>query len=85
MVKRKADQSLDDWLREGEEVARLNRAAIVVTSEPPSQVACPVTDKVLPGEVNGAEVVTSVEEGSAEGEASNWFWELLANAGYETW
>ena len=85
MVKRKADQSLDDWLREGEEIARLNRAAIVVTSEPHSQEVDPVTDKVSPGEVNGAEVVTAVEGGSAEGEASNWFWELLANAGYEIW
>ena len=83
MVKRKADQSLDDWLKAGEEVARLNREAALATSEQYSRGLEPAADKVLAEGVNESEPAAMVEGGSAKGEACNWFWELLANVGYE--
>ena len=83
MVKRKADQSLEDWLKVGEEVARLNREAALATSEQYSRGLEPAADKVLAEGVNESEPAAMVEGGSAEGVACNWFWELLANVGYE--
>ena len=63
MVKRKADQSLDDWLKAGEEVARLSRVAALAANEQYSGGLEPVADKVLTAGVNESEPVAMVEGG----------------------
>ena len=98
MVKRKANVSVDDWLGERvtpsrlipstpaaveEELTTTNLPALVPTTIPASApvVANPPTNDVPaePVAATGGDVAVS------QGEAAKWFWELLAQAGYEQW
>ena len=80
MVKRKAIESVDAWLKEGEAAAA---AKPTTPKKTPKTVDLPT---VAIGQASVAE--NEVAESPAEvavtsEEAANWFWNLLEQAGYE--
>ena len=83
MVKRKAPDIVDDWLREGELAAaamQVNIEAIPKAVTPlPLPTVEPNTVQVAGGDV----AVASTEVAVTTEEAANWFWGLLVQAGYE--
>lgn len=109
MPKRKAIQSIDAWLREGDVALEASRAGrivegqvnsiqleptadqvpVVVTPNPRDLTADPVvTDNELTiaGEVAApAEVEPATTVAIDEEVAAAWFWDLLAQSGYELW
>ena len=121
MPKRKSEQSIDEWLREGAVAAEANRALAepsnhkeashagptagvpqdTVVTEPQTEeghvVATPVHVTGLPTEVAttsafplNVEVATGVviqtgDVAITQEDVANWFWSLLAQAGYECW
>ena len=83
MVKRKAEISLDEWLRQGTlyaEVSRVGAATAVVQGVAESShghEGAPLKEGTVASLNTLAE---PVEQGAAE-----WFWELLSQCGYELW
>ena len=121
MPKRKAEQSVDEWLEEGLVAAEANRMMVepssrereshtgptveatqkTVVIEPRTEVG---STGVHPAHVAGliaeaattngppteAEVATGVvnptgDVAITQGDAADWFWNLLAQSGYERW
>ena len=97
MVKRKAEISLDEWLIQS---ARLGATTTNKTAETPAdQPHNPVpalveaSSESEPHQSAAAELVVSPTTGEgehahvtgAEGEAHEWFWRLLEQAGFEHW
>ena len=85
MVKRKANASLDDWLRS--RVAAPEPQLVVEVAAEEGIAA--VEDSTTP-EVQSATTVEPVTENNAdvatsEQDASEWFWSLLESLGYELW
>ena len=85
MVKRKATQNLDEWLRAGELASAAKRseaqAQVQVAGDLPSssiKVADPSKAKIFSA-VGPAEVEVTRED------AASWFWSLLSQAGFELW
>ena len=80
MVKRKATESVDEWLKEGEAVAA---AKPTTPQKAPETVDLPTVEigqtSVAENEVaeSPADVAVTSEE------AADWFWNLLEQAGYE--
>ena len=98
MVKRKANVSVDDWLGERVTPSRIIPATTVAVEEELTSTSQPVpVPTTVPASVPVA-INPQTNEAPAEpvaatcgdvavnqGEAAEWFWELLAQAGYERW
>ena len=80
MVKRKAIDSVDEWLKEGELAASSRQARIETTPQAVAGRLLP-TAELVQVQVAGA----SHDMAVSTKEAANWFWELLGRAGYELW
>ena len=98
MVKRKANVSVDDWLGERATPSRIipsTPAAVEEELTPTSlpvpvptttPASAPVAANPPTNEVPAEPVATTVGDVAVgQGEAAEWFWELLAQAGYERW
>ena len=83
MVKRKAETNLDEWLERGVLYAEANRArataaTVEEASEPsPAAVGVPLSEEA-------ASLPTTLAD-MAERDDADWFWDLLAQSGYERW
>ena len=65
MVKRKADQSLDEWLLEGELAAAERRANTQVDNQPDHPCVAAATESVVPSTVEGPSAAAPVAEGAS--------------------
>ena len=83
MVKRKAEITLDEWLSKGTLYAEVSK---VGTVEPINQQ---ITEPALGTEVTPLTAETAGPSEAmadlAEQSVAEWFWELLAQSGYELW
>ena len=85
MVKRKAEVSIDEWLRERgtqpDNCPEITAAAEGVPTRVDTPVATAVTESSPVELVSqaAADVATPIEE------EAGWFWELLKAVGYEVW
>ena len=97
MVKRKAAISLDEWLIQS---ARLEATTTTDSAKNPADQSCNPAPALVetspesePHPSAAAELVVSPTTGEgeqaqatvAEGEAHEWFWRLLEQAGFERW
>ena len=85
MVKRKAVDSLDEWLKEGELASAARRLNTENIAEVESQVPNPTAEDTTPQMAKGLPTVEPVGLKVSDDEAASWFWALLAQAGYELW
>ena len=85
MVKRKATESLDEWLLERRTTVEVPQPTTEVTSEP--RITSPLpTSETTPPQV-ASEPVTEAPAAAdvTEEGAADWFWSLLEHAGFERW
>lgn len=85
MVKRKADQSLDEWLLEGELAAAERRVNTHVDTQPDNPFISAATESVVPPTVEEPSAVAPITEEVSQEEAGRWFWSLLGQVGFELW
>ena len=85
MTKRKASVSLDEWLNDRRIVSEI-QSPVTEFSSDPRLTTPPPTAEASQLQVAG-EVTTesSKEVDTTEGKAAEWFWQLLAQAGFELW
>ena len=83
MVKRKAAITLDEWLSQGTLYANASRAGTV---EPINQqIAEPSLDTEVTPLTEATAGPSEAMADLAEQNDAAWFWELLAQCGYELW
>ena len=85
MVKRKANQSLDEWLLEGELAAAGRRSEQPIGTQPDITLSPPTAELVAPPEVVNPSVTIPMGVEVTHDEATRWFWSLLGQAGFELW
>lgn len=94
MVKRKAEVSLEEWLRGGPSNSEADPTATIAAEGTPStstnptvEVNCPIPTPEVPAEPVPAGPVTvpAAESGVSVEDKDHWFWVLLKEAGYERW
>ena len=100
MVKRKANVSIDDWLEEGVSLPRTSPVATITVEEGPAPAGPPIhapipapssppaaphtpANEVTAGSVPVATMGDDVAVNQEE--VAEWFWNLLAQSGYERW
>ena len=85
MVKRKASENIEEWLREGDTISATETPTSHIAPGPQLETVSP-TAEVSPVQVveeRPAVAPADVEVNATE--AANWFWELLAQVGFEIW
>ena len=80
MVKRKADKSLDEWVKEGEAIS----AATQTYAKTPIE-QCATAERVQPQVTTEPLAVAPADVAATEDEVADWFWALLEQSGYERW
>ena len=94
MVKRKAEVSLEEWLREGPSSPETGPTATVAAEGTPSasnnptvEANRPIPTPEVPTEPVPAGPVTApaAERGVSVEDKDHWFWVLLEESGYERW
>ena len=85
MVKRKAVDSLDEWLKEGELASAARRLNAESIAETESQIPSSTAEDITPQMDKGIPTLEPAELEVSGDEAASWFWSLLAQAGYELW
>ena len=85
MVKRKATTSLDEWLRESELASAARRTYTDVTTETDNLTPTPTAAGIPPRMTTETPTVETAEVEVACDEATNWFWKILEQSGYELW
>ena len=80
MVKRKANQSLDEWLRDGELAAVAKRSNTHIGNQPNTPLTPSATEVVASPKVAEPLVVVPVEVEVTHDEATRWFWSMLGQA-----
>lgn len=85
MVKRKAVDSLDEWLKKGELASAARRLDAESIAETESQIPSSTAEGITPQTAKGIPTVEPAELEVSSDEAANWFWSLLEQAGYELW
>ena len=85
MVRRKADKSLDECLKEGEAVSVANQPGTETSVEPCATPSSPTAKRVQPEVATEPSAVARAEVATTEDEAASWFWALLEQSGYERW
>ena len=83
MVKRKASDSVDDWLKEGELVAATRQINIKAIPEAVTPLPLPTVEPHTVQMAEGDVAAAVAKEEVTDTEAANWFWGLLVQAGYE--
>lgn len=83
MVKRKATESLDEWLKEGELAAAARRENTETVTETDNPVPNSTAESVPPHTANETPTVAPAEVEVSSDEASSWFWTILEQSGYE--
>lgn len=83
MVKRKAVTSIDEWLEEGVLYAEANQVRIAPVSVEEAPEPTPIVRRVLVGEE--ATLLPTVLADIIDLDNTEWFWNLLEQAGYERW
>lgn len=83
MTKRKAEISLDEWLGKGVLSAEASKA--IPTASTTEGVTESTTGAVRSPLNEEAVAVPTAMVDVAERDAAEWFWELLAQSGYEWW
>ena len=83
MVKRKAEISLDEWLRQGTLYAEVNRGGATTAGDQGVAESSHGHDGASLREGIAASPSPLAEP--VETNAADWFWELLSQAGYEVW
>lgn len=85
MTKRKTSVSLDEWLNDRRTGVEIQSPAIGSSADPSPSTPSPTA------EVGQLQLVSDVVTGSpkevatTESEVAEWFWQLLAQAGFEIW
>ena len=85
MVKRKAVDSLDEWLKKGELASAARRLDTEIVAEIDNQIPSSTAEGVPPQMTKGIPTVAPAEVEVSSDEAANWFWSILEQAGYELW
>ena len=85
MGKRKATESLDEWLHEGELAAAARRVNVEVAPEGDNTTVTPTAESVQPQVAKETPTAGPADAGVTDDEASNWFWAILEQSGYERW
>ena len=85
MVKRKATQNLDEWLREGELASAARRSETQTHAQVASDLSSSTTEIAGPPKVEGLSAVGPAEVEVTQDEAVSWFWSLLGQTGFELW
>ena len=85
MVKRKAANSLDEWLSEGDLASAAKQPNTEITTEPCTTPPPPTAEIVQPQVASEPSLVVTAKVDITEDEAANWFWSLLEQSGYERW
>ena len=84
MTKRKATNSLDEWLTERRVIAEVPIPAAEIPSEPSIAAPPPTAEASQPQltsePVSGVSAEVDITEVAAE-----WFWSLLDQCGFERW
>ena len=83
MVKQKTTDSVTDWLEEGELVAAARQTKAETTTEIVVAPALPIIETSPMQMAEGDVSVASNDVAVTHEEAANWFWNLLAQAGFE--
>ena len=85
MVKRKATESLDEWLHKGELAAAARRVSSEIAPEWDNTTVIPTAEKVQPQVATENPTVGPTDAGVTDDGASDWFWAILGQSGYELW
>ena len=83
MVKKKAPDSVDDWLREGELTASSRQPNLETTPESTAALPLPIAEDTHLQVAEDNVAMASAEVGVTLEEAAIWFWDLLVPAGFE--
>ena len=85
MVKRKASESIDEWLKEGESASVARQQTTEIATEPNPALPSPTVESVPPQVTEEAVAVAPADVEVTDDEAANWFWSLLEQSGYKRW
>ena len=85
MVKRKATDSVDEWLKEGELATSSRQANLEPTPEAVAALPLPIGEDIRVQVAEDDVAMASTDVAATHEEAANWFWDLLVRAGYESW
>lgn len=85
MVKRKATQNLDEWLRAGELASAAKRSEAQTHVQVASDLPSLTTKAVDPSKVEVLSAVGPAEVEVTREDDARWFWSLLGQAGFELW
>ena len=85
MVKRKATQDLDEWLREGEIASAARRSATQPDTQSIKAFPISTAEGAVPPKVEELPAVVPAEVEVTQEEAASWFWSLLGQTGFELW
>ena len=85
MVKRKATNSPDEWLIEGELASATTQPGSEIAIEPCTTVPSPAAEIIQPQVASDPSVVVPAERAITETKVARWFWSVLAQAGYKCW
>ena len=85
MVKRKASESIDAWLQEGESASATIQQASETAPEAKPILPPPTVKDNLAQVTEESAAVAPADVEVTDDEAANWFWGLLEQAGFELW
>ena len=85
MTKRKATESLDEWLIERRLASEAQIPVVEVPLEPSIATPSPTAETNPPQVINEPVIGVPTEVDITEEVASEWFWALLEQLGYERW
>ena len=85
MVKRKANQSLDEWLIEGELAATTRRSEQPIGTQPNTTHSPSTAESVEVPELVNPLVTLPLGVEVTHDEATRWLWSLLVQVGFEVW
>ena len=85
MVKRKASENIEEWLREGETISAARTPTSYIAPGPQLATVSPTAEVSPVQVVEESPAVAPADMEVNANEAANWFWELLAQDGFEIW
>ena len=85
MVKRKATENLDEWLKKGQLASAAMRLDTEFFAEVDNPIPSSTAESVPPQTSKETPTVAPAEVEVSIDEAANWFWNILEQSGYELW
>ena len=85
MVKRKAVDSLDEWLKKGTLAAAPRRLDTKIVAGIDNQIPSSTAEGVPPQTAKGFPTIAPAEVEVSSDKVANRFWSILEQAGYELW